>query len=641
MRIGARASLLAVVALAGCGGQARVVVGAQSALSYVLSCQKEDGGFGPQDQPYVGPTWTDHAVSVISQFGVPMPRGGACARALDRSLEEEFPDTTRPSWVTLAVASARSRLDERPDPAEVESLRARQRADGGWGEPGRISTLTETYRAVMTLASWNAAPLDREAAAQFIVDRLHRDGHFDDVPRVVVRPDTTTAAPIAPSDPESSPPPTGGTYRRNGAEADTAGARPPTRPEATASATPAEHIWLTACAVRALVVLGYETPWRDVVVAWIRSCQQEDGGFSWRPDPDVAGRSDIWYTWLGVSALRALGAMPRDSKGVAQFVNACQNADGGFGDKPGWLSRLEATDYAVQTLGALTGDLAGAIESKLVPIARRETPRAWQRFGIYSVYPGPTLAERTDRAGRWWPGLPEYPLDVPPERASNLLVTPGVVIGDTSLAWLLWSIRLPSVRLILPHGRSTWRELSLALPIQQEPSVVSALRDAERLPEGTPLDQDSLFRLVAPLLERGGVVCERLDGDDEMAARLAMDGIIARAVPTITVAGALSDGTDLVRRAPWLERAIGRIPLSVAPAAKDSVPRDRARLLWFGRQGTPIDLRFALLTCRSACVVRAAESPTGYALYGCPETTEAFLGRVAAWRWQGGPKGRR
>ena len=47
---------------------------------------------------------------------------------------------------------------------------------------------------------------------------------------------------------------------------------------------------------------------------------------------------DAWYTWEALTALRALHAKAADPEACRRWLNSLQNADGGFGDQPGWRS---------------------------------------------------------------------------------------------------------------------------------------------------------------------------------------------------------------------------------------------------------------------------------------------------------------
>jgi hypothetical protein len=74
---------------------------------------------------------------------------------------------------------------------------------------------------------------------------------------------------------------------------------------------------------------------------------------------------DIVYTRAAVRALKLLGAGPADRTACIRYIHSLANADGGFGDRPGWSSNATATYYALDALDAL-----GALET-LGTVTRR------------------------------------------------------------------------------------------------------------------------------------------------------------------------------------------------------------------------------------------------------------------------------
>lgn len=106
--------------------------------------------------------------------------------------------------------------------------------------------------------------------------------------------------------------------------------------------------------------------------AWLRGAQLPGGGFTFQPDPPFGGVDDVAYTRAAVRALRLVGAEPADRQSCIAWLLSLANADGGFGDRPGWRSNPMATYLALDALDAL-GALA-AIET-LTP-ARRRAPAA-------------------------------------------------------------------------------------------------------------------------------------------------------------------------------------------------------------------------------------------------------------------------
>jgi hypothetical protein len=148
------------------------------------------------------------------------------------------------------------------------------------------------------------------------------------------------------------------------------------------------HVMNTLWALQALRVLGRDIPQQQEVIAWIKSCQLAGagllagGGFTFAPRPEFGGVDDIVYTRAAVRALKLLGAAPSDRDACIRYVHSLANADGGFGDRPGWASNATATYYALDaldTLGAL--DSMGGIRRR----ARQQPMSVPQNLKVYSI----------------------------------------------------------------------------------------------------------------------------------------------------------------------------------------------------------------------------------------------------------------
>lgn len=119
------------------------------------------------------------------------------------------------------------------------------------------------------------------------------------------------------------------------------------------------HVMNTLWALQALPLLGREVTRKDELVAWLRSCQRVGagllggGGFTFAPNPEFGGIEDIVYTRAAVRALKLLGAAPANRDACIRQIHSLANADGGFGDRPGWASNATATFYALDALDAL------------------------------------------------------------------------------------------------------------------------------------------------------------------------------------------------------------------------------------------------------------------------------------------------
>ncbi|MHA1881958.1 MAG: prenyltransferase/squalene oxidase repeat-containing protein [Candidatus Thorarchaeota archaeon] len=91
----------------------------------------------------------------------------------------------------------------------------------------------------------------------------------------------------------------------------------------------------------------------ELIMNWVASCQQTDGGFSSNVEFTV---SKLTYTYFGISLLSAFGYTNRiDSDACISFVLNCKNADGGFGVRPGGESNSDVTPLVLMTLDALGG----------------------------------------------------------------------------------------------------------------------------------------------------------------------------------------------------------------------------------------------------------------------------------------------
>ncbi len=113
------------------------------------------------------------------------------------------------------------------------------------------------------------------------------------------------------------------------------------------------HVMNTLWALQALQVLGRPQAKKDELIAWLRACQLPSGGFSFQPKPIFGGLDDIVYVRAAVRALKLLGAEPAQRAACISYIHSLANADGGFSDRPGWLSNANATYYALDALDVL------------------------------------------------------------------------------------------------------------------------------------------------------------------------------------------------------------------------------------------------------------------------------------------------
>jgi hypothetical protein len=90
-------------------------------------------------------------------------------------------------------------------------------------------------------------------------------------------------------------------------------------------------------------------PGNGATAAWLRSCQNRDGGFGVAPGL----RSDMDSTFRAIDALVTLGSRPEDPDACVEWVLSCRNEDGGFAGEPRWHSNVAWTWFALRALEQL------------------------------------------------------------------------------------------------------------------------------------------------------------------------------------------------------------------------------------------------------------------------------------------------
>lgn len=118
---------------------------------------------------------------------------------------------------------------------------------------------------------------------------------------------------------------------------------------------------------------------REKTIAWLRDSQLPGGGFRYQPNAEIGGVDDAAYTWAALRALKALGGEPSDREACVRFLVSLANADGGFGDRPGWPSNPLATYYALNALDALKAS------PKPPPTIPKRRPTIPQDLSVYTI----------------------------------------------------------------------------------------------------------------------------------------------------------------------------------------------------------------------------------------------------------------
>jgi hypothetical protein len=142
------------------------------------------------------------------------------------------------------------------------------------------------------------------------------------------------------------------------------------------------HVINTWWGLEALRTLGRSDEKKDETVTWLRACQLPNGGFTYQPNAEIAGWDDVAYTWAAVRALKQLGAAPASKDACVRYLHSLCNADGGFTDRPGWVSNPVATYYALDALDALDAIDSAPAERKSPPRRSESLPSGLDVFSI-------------------------------------------------------------------------------------------------------------------------------------------------------------------------------------------------------------------------------------------------------------------
>ncbi|WP_346239285.1 prenyltransferase/squalene oxidase repeat-containing protein [Niabella insulamsoli] len=143
------------------------------------------------------------------------------------------------------------------------------------------------------------------------------------------------------------------------------------------------NILCTLHAIRALIAFDQDTPQKQELIHWLQNCQKEDGGFVHQPQPELARKTDIIYAWAAVSALHLLGTQPLQVNSCVQYILSLQNADGGFGSKPGLASTPMSTYYAIDALRILKS--LNALDKPLISGAPPKKKENWEGQNLFTV----------------------------------------------------------------------------------------------------------------------------------------------------------------------------------------------------------------------------------------------------------------
>lgn len=587
-------------------------VDADAVTAYVRSCLKPNSAFGPADQEYTDAAWNYPAVLTLSLMG----EGVANPRAvLENGLGAPLGHGGMGHWLFFHQHRLRQLLGApiKPKHRQVEVFH-QGTAVRYYGSPYGLDDvvfkaggkdLPEVDLTAEKLGYYNLASLyytlagleasGREAATKrplidYILRRQAIGGGFSDVRN----------ADGAPRDEDA-------------------------------------HIAHTYHAVESLRLLGAEIPNRDKCIAFVHACQDADGSFRFNPAKKQLGNQpDIYYTFAALQTLARLKARPEKVSQCIAWINSLQNADGGFGDKPRWRSRLYSTYYAVQSLGILTGDPRDGVEEKKLAIASYESiPDG--KFGIYqSVFKIPLVAPN-DLAGL-------------AKRKLNLLALKSTKWTDAEpLLSAIAAEKLPLDVVLCPemypHRLRRSGDISLnhvgnfTLDPRWTTEEKARWEAADAIGRNDPLWKDYAARVIRPLRELGSLCYPEQDFEMEFAYSAYDEGVSNKDSYNAILAGFNWPPHDFVRVFPWRERYTDKLTAIAdcdahGDLVKWSPQLDYTRHLYIASGPRYADFQEAAAAGRIVCAIVKPEGvKSGVSLYGPPAAVEYARKHMAEWKW--------
>jgi len=225
----------------------RVTVDADAAVRYVLSCQKPNGGFGPENMEYADLAWTYPAVNALKILGEEIPNPDSCYINGEKSWIEKASWKNGPWYWSLHQKANLYRIMNRTGPLESDF------------QPGKI---------------WNLQFKPRTNYTEF---REYVDGEFFDMASLwyLIEAIYMLNGSVGNRDSIKDYVSSRQTYK--GGFEDMLGSRSTPKNERS-------HVIVTHHAINILNTLGITIPNKEGLITWIRSCQTSQGGFRWHPE---------------------------------------------------------------------------------------------------------------------------------------------------------------------------------------------------------------------------------------------------------------------------------------------------------------------------------------------------------------------
>lgn len=583
-----------------------VSVDADSAVTYLQSCRKANGAFGPAGQDYTDAAWNYPAVHAlrlldetisqpqqILEHGIDSPPGhggyGHWQFFHEHQIRALLQEPFHPQHATVELIhqgwepryygspfGTQADLHFKPPTGAERTTLDRSRQQFGF------YNLSSLYYLLAGLQASERKASNVQALAAFIRQRQAPCGGFVDV-----------------------------------------------RTEKPEPRNAEVHLVCTFHAIAALQLLGEKLPRAEDVAKFVHSCQRGSGSFGWNAN-QTAG-DDVYYTWAALRTLELLGERPRRAEDCTRSIQSLQNADGGFGDRPGWRSRLYSTYYAIHALKILHGDpRRGIVRRTVFRLPRKAIAEG--DFRIYQALFKMPVVQPKD--------LPELS-----RRGFHLLGLKSAKFDDAQP--LLAAIRQQQLPLDVvltpeayPHRITGAGGLVLnhvgnfTLDPRWTTAQQARWLAADQVGQASKTWPTYCEEVLRPLHELKGLSYPEQDFEMEHAY-IAYDRPGYNAV----LAGFNWAPRDFVRVFPWRERYTTQLtPIADADAHGDltkwSDQLDHTRMLFIARGPTYADFLDAVANQRVTCVIaQPAGVAAGFSVYGPPAATQYLRKHVEEWRW--------
>ncbi len=582
-----------------------VTVDADAAARYVLSCQKPNGAFGPSDMAYTDLAWTYPAVYALKLLDVPVPRADSCFKNGRQSWIEKAAWKNGPWYWSFFQKVDLYRLYNQPgfDEPDVAvglpwtlnykprtSYRELRRYPVG--EFFDLASLSQLVLSAQTLGSPIANP---KIAGAFVTQRQAPSGGFVEGLDSLTKPTNEKA-----------------------------------------------HLVATYEAVMILTELGIPVPNTRKCIAWLRSCQTPTGGFRWSPSASsYSNQPDVWYTWAAIRALRALGSEPANPTACLAWLNSLQNPDGGFGDRPGWPSRLYSTYYALHSAQLLAGSARRGITQK--QLTQENQPLIPE--GKYRIFQAAHKSPQGDSGmvdaaaamGFNLLAVKTTEKQIDPAEGMSRMVKQARAYAKRK-NYPLEIVDFPenySHRLQWPSGQRADHVSNLLIPPDLSPSKLSTYKAAYEAGKlGLPWTAFQQ-QVVQPMLNLNTLFYPELDYTMTNAYQVYDAGLDGQAGYN-AIPGAHFGNSDWMRHFPYKERWIGQLPIVADADAHGDIEEWREHLNEFRNLYIARDYHYshyidAAKNGRLVCVIRYDSGEIRY--YGAPAAVAYLKKHRPEWQW--------